>query len=69
MAKRKKIEEQAVEIVEKQIKVVRDMTKRNNTTIARMIRNNEIPQDNWEYWVRKMGYDVRAIRILLGGDF
>ena len=68
MRKTKKIEEQAVEIVEKQIKVVRDMTKRNNTTIARMIRNNEIPQDNWEYWVRKMGYDVRAIRILLGGD-
>lgn len=69
MRKTKKIEEQAVEIVEKQIKVVRDMTKRNNTTIARMIRNNEIPQDNWEYWIRKMGYDVRAIRILLGGDF
>lgn len=69
MAKKKKIEEAAVEIVDKQIKIVRDMTKRNNATIARMIRNNEIPQDNWEYWVRKMGYDVRAIRVLLGGDF
>ena len=54
------------EVVE--VKIKRDSIKVSNATIAKMIRNREIDPDNWEYIVRKRGYNVKAIKILLGDE-
>lgn len=58
--------ERAPEVVE--VKIKRDNIKVSNATIAKMIRNREIDPDNWEYIVRRKGYNVKAIKILLGDE-
>ena len=47
-------------------KITRDMTKINNTEIAKRVKNGEYGED-WRYIVRKKGYCVKAIEVLLNG--
>lgn len=45
--------------------VHRDNHNKSNKTLAKMIINGEIDEANWEYIVRKMGYQTRPVAILL----
>lgn len=47
-------------------KITRDMTKVNNAEIAKRVKNGEYGED-WRYIVRKKGYCVKAIEVLLNG--
>lgn len=47
-------------------KITRDMTKVNNAEIAKRVKNGEYGED-WRYIVRKKGYCVKAIEVLLHG--
>ena len=47
-------------------KITRDMTKINNAEIAKRVKNGEYGED-WRYIVRKKGYCVKAIEVLLNG--
>jgi len=42
------------------------MTKINNAEIAKRVKNGEYGED-WRYIVRKKGYCVKAIEVLLNG--
>ena len=60
MAKKKKIEQTEMKPIH------RDMTPKSNRTLAKMIINGEIDENNWQYIVRKMGYKTKPVEILLG---
>lgn len=47
-------------------KYKRDKVKRSNVEIAQRIIAGEFGTD-WQYAVRKMGYDVKAVGVLLYG--
>lgn len=47
-------------------KITRDMTKISNAEIAKRVKNGEYGED-WRYIVRKKGYCVKAIEVLLHG--
>lgn len=44
----------------------KDYTKRSNTEIARRVIEGEFGED-WQYAVRKMGYNVKAVGVLVYG--
>jgi len=48
--------------------IFRDSPLKTNPAIVREIKEGKIPSDNWEYIVRKRGYNVDAIRFLLTGE-
>lgn len=43
-----------------------DSIKRSNAEIARRVIDGEFG-DNWAYAVRKMGYNVKAVGVLVNG--
>lgn len=44
----------------------RDMHRQSNAVIARRVIAGEFGE-NWEYAVRKLGYKVKAIEVLVNG--
>lgn len=48
--------------------IYRDSPLKTNPAIVKEITSGKIPADNWEYIVRKRGYNVEAIRFLLTGE-
>ena len=59
MTRKKKIENAEIKPIH------RDMTPKSNRTLAKMIINGEIDENNWKYIIRKMGYKTRPVEILL----
>lgn len=60
MARKKNVEIEVT--VQKAYK--KDYTKRLNTEIARRVIAGEFGED-WQYAVRKMGYNVKAVGVLV----
>lgn len=63
MARQKKTPKVEVEIKKNYKK---DYTKRSNTEIAQRVIAGEFGED-WQYVVRKMGYNVKAVGVLVYG--
>lgn len=59
--KTKKVEEVTAQKAYK-----KDYTKRSNTEIAQRVIAGEFGED-WQYAVRKMGYSVKAVGVLVYG--
>ena len=64
MARKKKVE--VIQEVQAQKAYKKDYTKRSNTESAHRVIAGEFGED-WQYAVRKMGYNVKAVGVLVYG--